>query len=487
VYSPSALDRTRPPAEPSSRLKGNLGTGGLLLTALALNAPLAMMAGFLPIGIGLGLGAATPLVFLAVMVLVLVFAVGLVTMARHMRQPGAYYTYISAGLGRIPGLGAGFVALTGYLLLGGGSYVLSAVLADNLVHGFLHGPSLPWWLWSVTMWALVTGLSLFNIDVSTKVLGVFLCVEVAIVLIWDARVLSSGGPNGLGIDVTAQLGSGSPGIALLFGVASLIGFESLQVFRAETHNPFRTIPRASYLTIVCLAGFYALGSYSYLVAFGSGPAIAGAASPAASFLGSLGQYAGVVIRDVANVMLLTSAFAALLAIHNIAARYCFTLGRDGVLPVWLGRVNSRHHSPTRAAAAVAVAIAALPAVVAVLRVSPVTAYVAMSGLGVWTVILLMFVTAFGIIVFFRDRPGLERSLWKTRTAPALAVLGFGYVVVQATLNSDLLMGGNSVIATCCILAAVAIAVAAMLYGAWLRTGRPNIWERIGEQDGQAPE
>lgn len=487
MYSPSPLDQARPPAEPSPRLKGNLGTGGLLLTALALNAPLAMMAGFLPVQIGLGLGAATPLVFLVVMVLVLVFAVGLVTMARHMRQPGAYYTYITAGLGRVPGLGAGFLALTGYLLLGGGSYVLSAILADNLVHGFLHGPELPWWLWAVTLWGLVTGVSLFNIDVSTKVLGVFLCIEVAIVLIWDARVLANGGPQGLGLDVTAQLGSGSPGVALLFGVASLIGFESLQVFRAETHDPFRTIPRASYLTVVCLAGFYALGSYSYLVAFGTGPALASAASPAASFLGSLGQYAGAVVRDLANVMLLTSAFAALLAIHNIAARYCFTLGRDGVLPTWLGRVNSRHYSPTRAAAAVALAIVVPLALVAALHVNPVTAYVAMAGLGIWTAILLMFVTSFAVVLFFRNRPGLESSTWKTWTAPSLAVIGFGCVVAQATLNSDVLIGGSSAMATCCILAVVAVAVAAMLYAAWLRTGRPHMWERIGEKDGQAVE
>lgn len=57
-----------------------------MLTALALNAPLAMMAGYIPFEIGFGLGAATPVVFLLVMALMLVFAVGVLAMARHMTQ-----------------------------------------------------------------------------------------------------------------------------------------------------------------------------------------------------------------------------------------------------------------------------------------------------------------------------------------------------------------------------------------------------------------
>ncbi|WP_158890844.1 APC family permease [Amycolatopsis anabasis] len=485
MNSPSARKQPSPPApfpEPSARLEGNLGTGGLVLTALALNAPLALMAGFLPVEIGLGLGAATPVVYLVVMLLMLLFAVGVVTMARHLKQPGAFYTYITAGLGRMTGLGAGFVALTGYVLLGAGSYVFTGILTGELVHGFLHGPDLPWWVWAAVVWAVVSALSLFNIDVSTTVLGVFLCVEVVIVLLWDALVFGDGGPQGRGLDLTAQLGSGSVGTALLFGVASLAGFESLQVFRAETRNPLRTIPRASYLTVALLGGFYAVGSWAYLVAFGTDAAVASAAAPAESFLGSLAQYAGTAVRDIANVMLVTSAVASLLAVQNIASRYVFALGRDGVLPAWLGRVHRRHHAPTRAAGTIALAVFVVMVLAAVLRLDPVASYVAMSGLGLWALIALMFVTALAIVVYFRRNRGLENSFWKSRVAPVLAFLGFGFVVAEATMHSDVLMGGSRALATWCVVVVVAIGAGGMVYARWLRQRRPRTWLRIGAQD-----
>jgi len=475
----TTIDRAevRPP-----HLEGHLGTGGLVLTALALNAPLAMMAGYIPFEIGLGLGAATPVVFVLVMALMLVFAVGVLAMARHMTQPGAFYTYITAGLGRSAGLGAGLCALLGYVLLSGGSYVFTGILVQELVAVHVSGTHLDWWVGAFGMWALVTTISLVNIDVSTKVLGVFLCIEVAIVMVWNLRVFQDGGPTGVGLDVTAQLGTGSVGMALLFGVASLAGFESLQVFRSETRNPLRTIPRASYLTVALLAGFYALSSWAYLVAFGTDAAIASAADPAGSFIGSLAQYAGRTVADLALVILVTSALAALLALQNISARYVFALGRDGVLPTWLGQVNTRFRAPTRAAGTVGAALGAFTGVVVVLELDPVLTYLAASGLGLWALIALMGGTALSVVTFFRRSTGLEPSLWKALVAPGIATLGFAYVIAQATLNKDIMMGGNATLATVSIVLVVATFLGGAAYARWLRTRRHETWLRIGNQD-----
>ncbi|MFI7006549.1 APC family permease [Streptomyces sp. NPDC050145] len=466
----------------ATHLKGHLGTGGLVLTALALNAPLAMMAGYIPFDIGLGLGAATPLVFVLVMALMLVFAVGVLAMARHMRQPGAFYTYITAGLGRSAGLGAGLCALVGYILLAGGSYVFTGILIQKLVAAYVPGIHLDWWVGALGMWVLVTAISLFNIDVSTKVLGVFLCVEVAIVLLWNLRVFLDGGPEGRGLDVTAQLGTGSAGMAFLFGVASLAGFESLQVFRTETHDPLRTIPRASYATVALLAAFYALSSWAYLVAFGTDAAIATAADPAGGFTESLAHYAGRTIADLAVVIMVTSALASLLAMQNISARYVFALGRDGVLPAWLGKVDARFHAPTRAAGAIGASLGVFTLAVLALRLDPVLTYLATSGLGLWTLITLMGGTALSVVRSFRRNTGLEPSVWKALIAPGLATLGFAYVITQATLNKNVMMGGNATLATVSIGLVVAVFVGALVYSRWLHARRHEVWLRIGNQD-----
>ncbi|WP_165922542.1 APC family permease [Pseudonocardia endophytica] len=460
-------------------LDGHLGTPALLLLTLSYMAPLVAMGGYVPVIIGYGLGAATPVVYAGVMAVMLVFAVGLMAMARHMTTPGAFYTYITAGLGRVAGLGAGFAALTGYVVTGAATYGLGGIVTGELVQGLFHGPSLPWWFWAIVLWAVVSTLTMFNIAVSARVLTICLAAEIAIVLLWDAQVLTHGGPAGYGLDLTAQLGTGSVGFALLFGIACLTGFESIQVFRAETREPNRTIPRATYLTVVILTGFWALGSYAYLVAYGTDAAIATAATPAESFLASLAQYAGTAVRDVANVLLVTSVVAAMLAVQNICARYSFALGRDHVLPPWLGVAHPRYKAPTRAAVVVALVIVVIIAVPALLRIDSTVAYVALQGIGLWVILVLMLATSVAITVFFRRNPDTELGVWRTTVAPMLAILGLGYAVLQATVNSDVMVGGSGVVAAWCIAAVVVVAAAGMVYATWLRTRRPQIWTRIG--------
>jgi hypothetical protein len=102
-----SMPPTKPAVSPASgesvdapQLEGKLGTGGLLLTVLAFNAPISVMAGLMPVVIAIGLGPATPFVYLGTMVLMLFFAAGLVALARHMSQLGVFDRYITHAMGR---------------------------------------------------------------------------------------------------------------------------------------------------------------------------------------------------------------------------------------------------------------------------------------------------------------------------------------------------------------------------------------------------
>ncbi|MEU0403830.1 APC family permease [Streptomyces sp. NPDC006197] len=468
----------------SAHLEGSLGTGGLLFTVLAFNAPIGIMSGFIPVVITMGVGGPTPLVYLGVMAMVLFFAAGLVTMAKHMSKPGAFYTYVTHALGRSMGLGAGFTALATYVVLASATYIFMGTVANTVSTGILHGPDLPWWAWTLIAWALVSALTLLNIDVSTRVLGVLLCVEVLVVLVWDLRVFFDGGPAGRGLELSIPAG-GSWGLALLLAVGCLTGFESIQVFRSETRDADRTIPRATYLVIIILSGFYAFNSWIYQVAFGGtdgiGASLAQTGSAAGSFFDSLKHYVATVASDAANVLVVTSLFAAVLAVQNISARYTFALGNDGVLPSALSRVHPRWKSPTLAAGAVAVAVLAIDLVLAVARVNPVTWYVALQGLGLWGLILLMAWTSVAIIVFFRSRSDLEASLFKTLIAPILSAIGFGITLFLSFKNADLLFGTTAT-GYWCMVSLCAVAVVGSLYALWLKSAKPAVWARIGAQD-----
>lgn len=96
------------------RLSGGLGPGAIVFMVVAAAAPLTVIAGTVPLGISAGNGAAYPASYLVCTVILLFFAVGFTAMSRRVPGAGAFYTYITHGLGRHVGLGAAFLALLTY-------------------------------------------------------------------------------------------------------------------------------------------------------------------------------------------------------------------------------------------------------------------------------------------------------------------------------------------------------------------------------------
>ena len=68
--------------------------------------------------------------------------------------------------------------------------------------------------------------------------------------------------------------TGSLGIAIMFAIASFIGFEATAVFRDEARDPQRTIPRATYTALILIGVFYTLSAWAVISAWGDTEAIA---------------------------------------------------------------------------------------------------------------------------------------------------------------------------------------------------------------------
>jgi amino acid transporter len=447
------------------KLTGNLGVRDLVMTVLAYNAPLAVMAGYVPLVVGLGNGIGAPLTFLAMGALLMIFSVGLTAMARYMKSPGAFYAYIAAGIGRPAGLGGAFAAFTGYMTINIASYAYVGILTKSLVEGLLDGPALPWWVWGIVLWVVASGFSLFKIDLSAKVLGVAMAAEIVMVLIWTAVVFAKGGPHGIPSPTTMieSFTSGSTSFALLFGVLTITGFEAVAVFREETKDPVKTVPRATYAAVLSLALLYAVGALAYLTALGPDKAIAaGATDPSGSFVASVGDYVGTAAVDIVTVLLVTSGFAALLATQNIAARYLYTLGEDGVLPKRLGQVHPRFGSPITASWVVAV--------------------MTIASFGGVCLLALMFATALAVFLYFRRDTEHRATALQSVITPAIAFVGLGIVLYLAVTNMDTIIGGTPAEGTIAILAGVAVIAAGVILALVRRSRNPEIYNRIGRQD-----
>jgi amino acid transporter len=201
----------------------------------------------------------------------LLFSVGLATMSRFVSKPGAFFTYVGYGLGRPSGLAAAWIA------------ILTYVSVQLCVYGFIGlalgswmndktGLDLPWWAWSLVLVAVVGVLGYRHIELSSKVLGVLLVAEVAIVVILAVVILLQGGADGISADSfdPSTVTSGSPGLALMFCMAGFIGFESTAIFRDEAREPERTIPRATYGAVLVIAVFYTFTSWAIVQGWGTG-------------------------------------------------------------------------------------------------------------------------------------------------------------------------------------------------------------------------
>ena len=255
------------PAGTRERLTGHLGVGSVVFMVIAAAAPLTVIGGNVPLSVGLGNGAGAPIGFVIAAAVLLLFSVGFVTMTPHVREAGAFFSYVTEGLGRRAGTGAAVVALLAYTAIQLGVYGYTGWAFNDTVV-FYGGPELPWPVYSLVLLAVVAVLGYRHIELSAKVLGVALVLEIGIVVLLDLLIFGSGGADGLNATsfTPAAITSGSIGVPVLFALTGFIGFESTAVFRDEARDPERTIPRATYLAVLIIGGFYAVSCWALILA-----------------------------------------------------------------------------------------------------------------------------------------------------------------------------------------------------------------------------
>ncbi len=99
------------------RLKPNaVGLLGVVFMAVATAAPITAMTGNVPFMVSSGNGIGAPASYLVAMVVLAIFSVGFTSMAKHITATGAFYGFISHGLGRSAGLASGLLATFAYVV-----------------------------------------------------------------------------------------------------------------------------------------------------------------------------------------------------------------------------------------------------------------------------------------------------------------------------------------------------------------------------------
>lgn len=450
---------TTPTTDKGTRLTGQLGPVGIVFMVVAAAAPLTVIGGNMPLAMGLGNGAGAPVGFVIAALVLLVFSIGFVTMTPYVPEAGAFFSYVTVGLGERMGKGIAVVALIAYTAIQIGIYgYIGWAISDTVAH--YNGPVIPWPVYSFAVLAIVALLGYRHIDLSAKVLGVALALEIGIVVLLDAAMVAKPGPSGVTFVSfePATFTQGTIGIAILFALTGFIGFEATAVFRDEARDPERTIPRATYAAVIIIGAFYAITVWAFVVAIGPDQVTDVAKKTLAGegnmLLDTAGDMLGTVGRDIVNVLLLSSLFACVLSFHNVIARYQFVLAGKGLLPARLARVHDGHQSPSFSSMVQTVTAALIVAVLAILGIDPlVGVFGSMAGVATVGMVVLMLTTSIAVLVFFlRNRDRAPDGLWTTRIAPALAVLGLLGSLWLVLSNFTLVTGGSATWST--VLAAI---------------------------------
>jgi amino acid transporter len=474
----------------SSELRGQLGVGSILFSVVAWAAPLLVVVGLMPSMIAFGGNGIIAALAVATAILLL-FSVGYTAVTRYVERPGAFYAYITAGLGKEVGLGGAFLAMSGYLVLLLSTWAAFGVYGRALIVDTFRGPDLPWYVYGL-LGAVLAGVAAYRkIEFSAKTLGIALVLEVILVLVFNLRVFFDGGPAGPPISAMTWEGAstGNFGLVLLFAMLCFGGFESSAIYREEARDPNKTIPRATYLAVILIGVFYLVAAWAMLTALGpQGVSDARAGGAVASMFGDLAaSYIGEAVPGIINVLVISSTFACLLAQHNAVARYAYSLGKDGVLPRKLGVAHAQHHSPFVASLIVTAleltAIVAIAASTAFDRegADAFTVYIRLNGLGAIVVVALLVLVSVAVLVYFRLHRVPGRGLWKTLIAPALALGSLVIVLVLSFLNVEALIGAGPIASLIFTLFIPLVGLGGFAYARWLKKSKPAVYTNIGRQ------
>jgi len=443
--------QTAPDASTAGKLKPNsLGVLGILFFVLSAQAPLTGIAGAVPIAVAIGNGAGAPAAYLAAGVITLLFSVGFVAMGRHVVDAGAFYTYIGKGLGRTLGTGSAGIALFAYCAIQAAMYGLYGATVSGLL-GHYTGVDVPWWVCALVTMVIVQVLGAAGIEMGAKVLAVFVLAEFSILSVFALVTLfKGGGPEGLGFTQSfspAEALQGAPGVALMFAVASMVGFEATAIYGEEAREPRRTVPRATYLAVALVTGFFGFASWMLVSSYGASKAPAAAGKALASgdstafVFAPIADLFGTWVNDVLPILLATSLFAGILAFHNSANRYLFSLSRDGLLPRGLSAINRRHSPGVAGCVQTAIAVLLVMPFALAGKDPVLTLFSWGSGVAVLGIMALYLLTSLSVVVFFR-RERLDTRPWNTLIAPALGALGIAGAIWLIVENFTTLIGGE---------------------------------------------
>jgi amino acid transporter len=322
---------------------------GILMQGIATIGPsFAILASFVFIVSFAGL--VTPWAFLFGGILLGLQALSAAQLAKVFPSAGGWYTWIARALHPRAGFFAGvlfsiWLPPVATLTM---SYLAKTVLEPSIKAEY--GVDIAWWIWVIVGVALVIFFAYQGISISEKALIVTGLIEIVIMVALAFSGLASPGPGGFSF---GPLNPGNFGLAgnlflgVVFSIFAFSGWESTGPLAEESKNPKRNVPIGLVGSVVLLTIYFVFVTWGYLVGIGVskvGGIPAATAFPVATMAQRIWGGAWVLLLFA----LLNSAIALSIACFNGGTRTWYAMGRSGVLPKMVGKVNPVRKTPVNA-------------------------------------------------------------------------------------------------------------------------------------------
>ena len=459
-----------PRAESTNHLKvGAVGLLGVLFMAVANAAPITAMTGNVPIAVGYGNGIGAPAGYLVATIVLTLFTVGFVAMARYITTAGAFYGFVTHGLGQVWGMATGALATMAYVVFEGSLIGIFSYFTNDALKRWLD-VDVNWLLLALVGIAIIGVFGYYDINIAAAFLGVTLVAEVLLLGALGFSVLfSGGGPDGLipeavnpanafksleegggglGVAIDGQaVAAGSAAIGLFFAFWSWVGYETTAVYGEESRNPKHIVPRATLLAVVGLGTFYTFVSWMMIAGNGKAESIEKANTDSIGLWVDLAEdkLGGAFVGDIYLFLIVVGSFACGLAFHNAASRYIFAIGRE--LPATkntLGRTHGVHQTPHVASLVQSLITLALTVGFYLLttdgddplRGAYFYEYGLLAILGTMAILIVQAITSVAVIWYFHVKKAQPGNLLLTGIIPGLGGLGMVYVVWLLLDNID---------------------------------------------------
>jgi len=294
-------------------------------------------------------GQATPFVYLACTIALLIAASGIIEMAREFPSAGAFYTYVTRGIGPRAGFITGALMFVAYALLPPaevgliGSYLQTTFRAE-------FSTNIPWWIIGLVPAGLMVFLAFEGIRSSLRMSLILFSVEVCIVLGLALIIVGHGGKDGLTLHPLNPSSSpnGFNGLTtgFVFAALSFVGFEAAATLGDETKEPRRIVPRAVLLSVLAVGLLYVFCVWAEVIGLGGEKAnsLDGSATPWNDLAATYASWMKwpVIIASV------SSMFAVMINSSNGIVRILNTMGREGLLPKLFAFIDPKRLTPSYA-------------------------------------------------------------------------------------------------------------------------------------------